>query len=267
MSFRVVFVVIVLIGMILVSPSMAQEIVTSTPARVVIPTQGPDEIQQQAGTTATWTRTPTVAGPALLEAKADAGDVNVRAEPDINSERLGTIRNGDTYVVLGKRFRWFQFQFDTSPTGRAWVFDELVNIIGDANAIPDLDTEAVATTDPLIIAQTQTQEAISQTPGALLTVTAEARILPAPDAQGSIILEGGGGEGEGSEPIVVLPTFTYPPESMLFAVSETPEEGEILTANPDNSPIPLPEDIPPITPVLVLGGLGLLGLAVSSLRR
>ncbi|MBZ0295570.1 MAG: SH3 domain-containing protein [Anaerolineae bacterium] len=261
---RVVFIVCILAAVVLVPSAFAQEVVTSTPARVVIPTQAPEELQQQIGITATWTRTPTVVGPASLEAKVDAGEVNVRAEPDINSEKLGTIRNGDLYVVLGKRFRWYQFQFDTSPTGRAWVFDELVDIIGDESAIVSLDPDAIATIDPVILAQTQTQQAITQTPGALLTATADARILPAPDAQGEVIFEGEDGEGQ---PIVALPTFTYPPDSMLFAVSPTPEAGGITTANPNMLPIPLPEDIPPITPVLVLGGLGLLGLAVSSLRR
>lgn len=262
MSYRYLFAGLVLMvaGLVSFRFSLAQEVVTSTPARVVIPTQAPPQMQQ-SGATATWTRTPTVSGPALLEAKPEAGDVNVRADADINSERLGSIRSGDTYVVLGRLYRWYQFQFDTSPTGVGWVFDELVNIIGDESVIRNLEFEALPTTDPVIAAQTETQAAVTQTPGGLLTSTAEARILPAPDAQGSTMMEGL------DEMVIVLPTFTYPPDSMLFARTEEPNtEGvPVITANP--STIPLPEDIPPIAPILVLGGLGVLGLAVSSLRR
>ena len=279
--------VLLLLSMLIQGPASkrrasAQEIVTSTPARVVIPTQGPQE-QFQAGVTATWTRTPTVPGPALLEAKADAGDVNVRAEADINAERIGSIRAGDTYVVLGRRFRWYQFQFDTSPSGRGWVFDELVDIIGDESAIPNLDEEILPTVDPAISAATETQEAVTLTPGGLLTATANARLLPAPGTVDSAPLPGIAGditgalpEGEpGANPaqstaeVLVLPTYTYPPDVIAQAPTEgAPDPEATATENPnDLLDIPLPDDIPPITPIVVLGGLGLLGLLLSSLRR
>jgi hypothetical protein len=255
----------------------AQEAVTATPARAFIPTQAPPE-QLQVGATPTWTRTPTLPGPALLEAKADAGEVNVRAEPDINSERIGTIRAGDTYVVLGKRFRWYQFQFDTSPNGRGWVFEELIDIIGDAGAIPNLDEERLPTIDPAISAATETQIAITLTPGGLLTATAEARVLPLPELPG---LPGQqtetSGMGLATGPTldimneagsIVLPTFTYPPEIIAFAPTEpAPQSEEVTQTSPNDFAIPLPEDVPPIAPILVLGALGMLGLVISSLRR
>ncbi len=246
--------------------AVAQEVITATPARVVIPTQGAEVQQGQPGVTATWTRTPTVPGPALLEVREDAGEVNVRAEPDINSERIGSIRAGDTYVVLGRRFRWYQFQFDTSPNGRGWVFDELVEIIGDESTIVELDPAAQATVDPIIEAETQTQIAITTTPGGLLTATAQARILPAPGTVGAADASLLAGEGEDMP--VVLPTFTYPAEVIAFAPTEpAAEDAPTATTSPSVLPIPLPEDVPPIAPVLILGGLGLLGLVLSSLRR
>lgn len=253
----------------------AQEAITATPARVIIPTQEPPQ-QIIPNVTATWTRTPTLPGPALLEAKDGAGDVNVRAEPDINSERIGSIRAGDTYVVLGKRFRWYQFQFDTSPNGRGWVFDELVEIIGDESAIRNLEVEDLPTVDPLISAATETQEAITLTPGGILTATAQAGLPPLPglpgmpDQPGAVGIEAGEGSAftEFSELPVVLPTFTYPPDVVGMSPTDVPEEALIEPIeNPSNFPVEMPEDVPPIAPILALGGLGMLGLFISSLRR
>ncbi len=258
---------------------IAQEVITSTPARVVIPTQGAQE-QFQAGVTATWTRTPTVPGPALLQAKEDAGDVNVRSDADINGERIGSIRFGDTYVVLGRRFRWYQFQFDTSPSGRGWVFDELVDIIGDESAIPNLDEEVLPTIDPAISAATETQNAVTLTPGGLLTETANARLLPAPGAADSAplpgnlpgdtsqVLEGESGNSEAAA-IIAMPTYTYPPAMVALAPTAVAANPEAMaTENPnDLLNIPLPDNVPPITPIVILAGLGLLGLFISSLRR
>lgn len=234
----------------------AQERITSTPVRIQIPDQAAPAVE--IVTTPTITRTPTVAA-IMLSAKEGAGDVNVRAEPDIESDRLGSIRAGEFYPVLGRYFRWIQFQYDISPTGRGWVFDELVEITGNANAIPDLSQEALPTQDPAILAATQTQQVVTLTPGGILTTTAESRILPMPGGNVQMLPTSETG-------IQVLPTFTYPPDIVAAAPTEV-EVMEINTTSPEAPPFEVPSNVPPILPIVALGAGGLLGLVVSSLRR
>jgi hypothetical protein len=243
----------------------AQVVVSATPARISIPSATVPGLGQP-DSTVTVTRTPTPIGPILLEAKPDAGAVNVRSRPDPESDRLGTIQAGDLYPVTGRFFRWLQFQYDVSPNGVGWVFEELVTLIGDETAIPDLNAATIPTVDTSILNVTQTWEAVLQTPGGILTATAEARILaapgirsqqPAPDAP----LDEIGGD------LSVLPTFTYPPNLELSALTQsavqvlTPTTGQVV-GNIDVS-----DGVAPIVPILGFGVLGLLGLAISAIRN
>ena len=238
----------------------AQEAATSTPVRISIPTEGVEALQGVATPTATRTPTPSVV---VLEAKADAGPVNVRADADIEADRLGTIQAGEYYPVLGRRYRWLQFQFPSAPQGRAWVFEELVTLSGDESAIPDL---LLATSEAPVQTQvnaTLTQAALLRTPGAVLTLTAGARILPFP-GQGS---EPGGADPAAEGRTSLLPTYTYPPQ--LAAATATPEESQddtTLVAASATLP-PGQERIPPIAPIALLAAGGLLGLMLNSLRR
>ncbi|MBN8638378.1 MAG: SH3 domain-containing protein [Anaerolineae bacterium] len=197
---------------------------------------------------ATPTRTPAPPSGALLEAKEIA---NVRAEPSTEATQLGTIRAWETYRIIGRYVRWLQFEFPQAPNGRGWVYDELVNITGDASTIPDIDLAAQATPDPLLDGLTQTAAAITLTPGGGLTATVVARV-------GVISTN----ETPTRE---ILPTFTFPPEMVAIA----PTAGVAETATPQPISVPLADGtaLPPLVPILVLGGLGLVGLALSSLRR
>ena len=122
--------------------------------------------------------------------------------------------------------------------------------------------EPLPTDDPAVQSATETQAVITQTPGGLLTATANARIIPAPVAvEGSNILE----STEEVGAISPLPTFTYPPDILTPAV--TSETASTPTTSPDVLPASVSDGVPPIVPILLLGGLGLLGLAVSSIRR
>ncbi|GIL08535.1 MAG: hypothetical protein BroJett033_0460 [Chloroflexota bacterium] len=243
----------------------AQELVTSTPVRAELPTLAPPVIE--AAVTATPSRTPTPEGQVLLEAKAEAGEVNVRAEPDIEGERLGTIRAGRSYQVFGRYFRWLQFQFDDAPTGpvRAWVFDELVQIIGDESAVPNLEPGMAPTT----AATLEPAEVLTLTPGGFLTATASARTLSLPGAE----LSSAGGQppaasGAGAvEQAQALPTYTYPPVVAAAPTTQSSAAEATSAPAPRQQPFDLPEGMPPIAPILLLGALGLAGLAVSSLRR
>jgi hypothetical protein len=240
-----------------------QAIPTATPAQIQLPSPLP--LMTQDLSTATATRTPTVPGPALLEALNEA---NVRAQPDPESERLGSIRPGDTYPVLGKYFRWYQFQYDQSPSGTGWVFDELVQIIGDETVIRDLAEEALPTTDNTAVALTGTMESITQTPGGLLTATAIAQFIPLPIEGSTNVPVGtpldGGGE------LAFLPTFTYPPDVPAVPPEDSYRAETVFNATPTFAPgsngFVVTEGFPPIVPILILGGLGILGLLVTTRR-
>jgi hypothetical protein len=227
--------------------------ITATPARINLSTATP--LPSAVLLTETPTRTPTPIGLVVLEAITEA---NVRAEPDPESERLGTIRAGEIYPVLGRYFRWLQFQYEPSPNGRGWVFDELVTITGDQATIRDLAAQELATVDPLVLGITQTLEGITVTPGGILMATANAGIVPGAEIVGDAATQQAGSAA-------ALPTFTYPPNAIR------PDAGGFAVAEPTAGPNGLTnenaEGLPPLAPILVLGGLGILGLLVSSVRR
>lgn len=246
---------------------------TATPAIINLSSPVPQQVQQQA-VTATPTRTPTPQGPVVLEAISEA---NVRAAADIEAERLGTIRAGEIYPVIARYFRWYQFQYPTSPTGTGWVFDELVTIMGDISVVPDVSEQAQPTTDPLIIAATQTQEALLLLPGGEQTATAQARVIELPGVSAGASAASIPGDplvtGQVSsttvpgESIILLPTFTYPPE--IVAIAPTDVDPAIIqpTKPPENLPISVENGVPSLVPILILGGLGLFGLLASASRR
>ncbi len=263
----VIIVLVVLISVLMIKSMHADELqqvlVSATPASVVLPSPLP--LLTQAASTSTATRTPTAPGPALLQALNEA---NVRAEPDPNSERLGTIRPGDSYPVIGKYFRWYQFQYDQSPSGTGWVFEDLVEIIGDESVIIDLNEQAIPTTDNTAAASTSTMEAITQTPGGILTATANALIiaLPVEGVQGEEIVSPVGSQDSSA----VLPTFTYPPEIALSPPENAYHSGEnvdaTVTVTPENGAILVSDYLPPIVPILLLMSFGILGLVITSRR-
>ncbi|HEX2905325.1 MAG TPA: SH3 domain-containing protein [Phototrophicaceae bacterium] len=250
----------------------AQQVAISpTPVPINLPSPIPFGAATQGGaTTPTATFTPTAVGPVLLEAKTEA---NIRSSADPEADLLGTIRAGDLYPVIGRYYRWYQFQYDTSPTGTGWVFDELVNLVGDTTTIIDLSAQAAPTTDATAVAATALFEAITQTPGGILTVTAQARVISIPElsqpGQADTAANTSGIENTVASPNapVLLPTFTFPPN--LIPATPTPAQALAVTATTVESTgtLPLPTSLPPIVPVLILGGIGILGLAVSSFRR
>lgn len=259
-------VIILLLSMVtMTNAEESQQInISATPASITLPSPLPLTTQEQLIATATYTPTPP--GPALLEALTEA---NVRAEPDPESERLGTIRAGDVYAVIGRYYRWYQFQYNQSPTGTGWVFDELVAIAGDETKILDLSESALPTADNTALAATATLEAITQTPGGILTATAAALVIPLPIQPGTNPENITTIQAEGLPQI--LPTFTYPPEVAAVPPENTYSSEISLNATPTLIPNSLAfsvtEGLPPIVPIMVLGGLGLLGLIITSYRR
>ncbi len=245
-----------------------QTIPTATPVQASLPTPLPLVPANVPGATnVPVTRTPTPEGAASLEAITEA---NVRSQPDPDSDRLGTIRAGDSYTVIGRYYRWYQFQYNQSPSGTGWVFDELVKITGNADRIPDL-TLGTPTPDVNAAQVNSTLVVLTQTPGGLLTATAGVGALPLP------IESSAGNSGNASVNILTvgsqtpLPTYTAPPN--LGAVSPpamsnsgTPVENATASTI-QTSDFVIPSRIPPILPILVLGGVGILGLLISSMRK
>lgn len=223
---------------------------TATPAPLVLPSEMPQQ-QQLPGFTPTWTATPE--NQVMVEA---LDFVNVRSEPDPEAAPLGQIRAGEQYVATGRDFEWIQIQFD--QTRRGWVFGQLVTVTGNVASLPDIGAQLLPTVIPAEQNATTTLAAITQTPGGLLTATAAARQNAAAgtDEVGSGLISG---------PNQVLPTFTYPPGLVAGApaadVSTEPTQARAPVASSTGS------DFPPVLPILLLGGVGLLGLLVSTLRK
>jgi hypothetical protein len=204
--------------------------------------------------------TDTPIGGAQLEAITES---NVRSEASTEAERLGVIVPGEQYLITGRYFRWLQFRFPNSPTGLAWVYDELVIITGDQSLIPDLSV-AQPTADPIIAASTQTAAAILSVPGGDMTATAGARIL-----EGPVSVDGNAIQGESRlnpEGEARLPTFTPAP-----AVNELVAQSAVLpTATQEMNFIDRTVNrgaVPPIIPIAALIGFGMLGLVTSFMRR
>ncbi|MBC8099558.1 MAG: hypothetical protein H7Y11_08950, partial [Armatimonadetes bacterium] len=137
--------------------------------------------------------------------------------------------------------------------------------------ITDLSALPQVTADSALVAATQTAEQLLLTPGAVLTLTAASRELQGP------VPVGGTGQPDDNAPAAatdvraILPTFTYPPEVALLG-TPAPDQGSIPDPQDGNTAQTASDDaalptVPIVIPILALGGFGLLGLAVSTLRR
>jgi len=218
---------------------------TATPAPVSLPTISPTPAEV---ITSTPTRTPTPPGPALAEALE--GATNVRAQPDIEGELLGQIYPGDEYPVLGRAegTLWLKIQYPDSPTGTAWVFEQVIQLSGNVDQITDIPLSTEPTIDANQVGATQTVEGLALTPGALATATADA------------IIFGAAISGSPLPPVETagpLPTYTYP---ATLAGQATPSTGTSAGGESE-------EGLPPIVPIVALAALGSFGLLVSLLRR
>ncbi len=210
-----------------------------------VPLQFPTATPTPGPPTATPSRTPTSVGRPWVEALGEYA--NVRAEPDINGARVGQIRPGTTYPILGKRFQWYWIEYPEIPSGTAWVHESVVRVGGDVAQIVQL--EELPTVEPSLAAAQATALAISATPGIAATMTAQAQITPT----GVFTAQpGAAGAALDGQP---LPTFTFPPYTVTPLVI------------PRQNPPPAESGLPPIVPIMALGALGLLGLLVATLRR
>lgn len=198
------------------------------------------------GPTATPTRTPTIT-PVLAQALGTP--TNLRAGPGLDFEIVGVLSEGDTVPVVGRSvtFPWLVVSWAEGPDGQAWVFEQLVQVIGDITTVPIIEPPALPTIEPTQFALQQTATVVLQTPGAAETATAQAFLLP---TGVYTVTPGMPSFIPGS-----LPTFTPPPPL---------EQAEELPPPPGALPGRGP------APAIFIIGLGLLGaltLAIGLLRR
>lgn len=247
----------------LIVPSLpvleAQVRVSATPVRVVLPTQTLPATEI-ALPTPTPTETATPEGIIIAQVPDGSSEINVRALPDPNAERLGGIQAGERYSITGRYFSWLQIEFPGSPNGRGWVFDQLVQIVGNAADIPEINPFSQQAAPIEQAEGTLTAEALIVVPGGELTATAEARIIILPTNEaGEVVVERD-----------ILPTFTPPPEliatpdeALIEDINEITEfEGTLFEAITSFTQ----DGIAPIVPIGLLAGFGLLGLLVAVAR-
>lgn len=228
--------------LLVVGRSAAQD-ATLTPLPLIVVTRTPTEVLFPSMTPS---RTPTSDTTLIrIEAKVEA---NVRSAPSLDAEILVRIVPGQFFAVTGRYARWLQIRYDRSPTGVAWVFEDVVTISGgDPALIPEIGLEAVPSPNVETAAAQQTADFLTATPGAPGTATAMQA-----SATGVFVRPTDPGAPQG--PAEILPTFTYPPpfvEATLPARAATASRG----------------GLPPIAPIMGLAALGLAGLFISSLRR
>lgn len=237
----------------------AQPLITDTPLPVVIPQNtAPPTSLSLLTPTPTFTMTPD-APLVSLQAAAPAADINVRDFPDVTGTRLGSLEPEQQYPVTGVYFQWYQFEYPASPTGRAWVFGELVTINGDQASIPAVDPNVQPTAASTEEIATATAAALLLTPENAESATAQARILTVPADE--VV----GADG-------FPPTFTPPPE---IAIRQPTESADDLTPTPADgniaaqffSDLEMTTSLPPIVPIVGLVGVGVFGLFIASIRR
>lgn len=214
----------------------AQAPATATPvrARLVTPTpEGLEAPKPSPSPNATPTPLPAV----RLRALDTAGNVNIRALPSLDSDILGTLGPGVQYQALRRYYRWFEFRYDLARTGRAWVYGDLVEIIGDRSKIVIIDNPSDITAP--VAAQPQDSAEAADRSIAISTLQADS-VAAVELAQATN-----------------LPTFT-PPAATPVSFAEHPE------FQPSDQPPWM--DLPPIAPIALLGALGILGFLINLLR-
>ena len=256
---------IIIIGLMIFNTvdGIAQVQVTATPVQVVLPTQTPLPTQISLST-ATPTITPTEQGFVLLQKAVTVDEntpVNVRGLPGPGEPVVGFLENGQQYRVIGRYISWYQIDYDPDIES-AWVFSSVVEIIGEDADIPSVDPFVEPTATPVINQLPldadefdATLAVITLTPDAILTVTAQQRVINVP--QGT------------PEPDDVLPTFTPLANVDIAPVSAPSASGGALEEDrlTDLINTLTSGQLPPIFPILVLGGVGIIGLLLSALFR
>jgi len=241
---------VIIILSIFIIPTHAQIPESATPLTVILTT--PTPFVERSVATITPTFTPTPVGVVLLEVREEAGNINVRTEPGPEADKLGAVSFGTLHPVYRQFYSWYEIQFELSPNGRGWIYGEFVDIVGDENEIEFIEDFNWATpqgslsSGPTEVLELS-EEDLSSTP--LVTRVIEAPVIVEnPDLDETPIEE------------IPLPTFTYPPDTL----AQAPTQSAIVVG--ENSDVST-NKIPPMLPMILLGGSGIIGLLLNSLRR
>jgi uncharacterized protein YraI len=144
-----------------------------TPASTeAVPTAAP--AAATAVVTATVATTTTAQGP-TASVKEGGDFVNVRKGPATTYDKLGTLDLGQSAPVIGKNAdaSWWQIRFPAAPDGVGWLIGTLVNINGDASAVPVVQAPPLPTTAPnAATATAPAAAAATATPGSSLPASA-----------------------------------------------------------------------------------------------
>jgi len=197
-------------------------------------------IGQAAAPAATTAPSPSPVPATRLRARSTDGNINVRVQPDLDSEVLGALKPDAEYEVLRRYFRWYEFRYSASPTGRGWVFGDLVEILGDEARIQAIDNAA-----DIVVPVAPTEDFAAAT-------IESGRNLQVATLEGRARIAAGAGTQN------VLPTFTPPRATPVPFQQQLPA----LSAFDEDA-----LQIPPIVPIAALGALGLLSLVLSAFRR
>ncbi len=220
------------------TPLCAQGSPSATPLLAVLVTAAPENAIAPAATSSP-APSPTPVPAARLGALQSAGQVNVRALPDVESELLGTIAHGALYPALRQYYRWYELAYESSPNGRAWVYGDLVSLEGDSSAIEVIDAfDAVTQGSSGGLANQGAQPDANPRTIEIATVAADSALAI------EVVAE------------TPLPTFTPP-------ATPAPSRDQLQRGVEENTS---PARLPPLAPIAALGGLGLLGFLISLLR-
>jgi hypothetical protein len=162
--------------------------------------------------------------------------------------------------VRGRYFSWLLFDFPPSPTGTGWVFDGLVDVIGDASKIARIDPYAEPTS-AADAAASQTLSVIIQTPGGDLTATADARVLVLVTPTLNV-----GAVSASDDVSGLLPTYT-PPAEYNLRVTATVASDVVQETTLDALASVASQRFPPAMPIAILALVGVLSLAVGFILR
>ncbi|GAB1422346.1 hypothetical protein MASR2M15_25750 [Anaerolineales bacterium] len=93
-------------------------------------------------TTASVTSTRAVkSGPVQIMALADYDEVNIRAEPALDAEIVGVLKQGEKTLATGRYFRWIEIIFPLGSKEKAWVFESVIETDGDLKTLPEVVPE------------------------------------------------------------------------------------------------------------------------------
>jgi len=115
---------------------------TSTPSADASPTTAATTAPAASATPAAPPTPETAAteGPVVYLTVSSANPVTVRNGPGTDYDSVGEITPGVSIQVWRKlktdEYTWYQIQFVQSPSGYAWVREDVVTIIGNAGVVP-----------------------------------------------------------------------------------------------------------------------------------